>query len=277
MKKTSNSFAKPINENKVKSSFGYNAIEENKTNKILIDKIEGNKIFRTDGVDEDAKLIIKVPENVNWVESQLLKRKQKLKENSLKEKIIEESRDNQISSKNSKLMSTVPESYGLLILDKKAPKIKEEDKKALVENEVSAPIKLSFETEEDLRLEAIKELLTDNTAINKKQMEISMQEGTKTFADKEKRAFEEEIDLMADEMTLEDYEKVPVEDFGAALLRGMGWDEDEEPETKKAKNKHLSSAMRPNLLGLGATPPPSELFFDKRKGFTGVEPKSKRE
>ncbi|OMJ11153.1 Pre-mRNA-splicing factor SPP2 [Smittium culicis] len=107
-------------------------------------------------------------------------------------------------------------------------------------------------------------------------MEISMQDGTKTFADKEKRAFEEEIDLMADEMTLEDYEKVPVEDFGAALLRGMGWDEDEEPETKKAKNKHLSSAMRPNLLGLGATPPPSELFFDKRKGFTGVEPKTKR-
>ncbi|OMJ11154.1 hypothetical protein AYI69_g9949 [Smittium culicis] len=46
MQKTSSSFAKPITDKKLKSSFGYNTNEESKTNKILIDKIEGNKIFR---------------------------------------------------------------------------------------------------------------------------------------------------------------------------------------------------------------------------------------
>ncbi|KAF9965879.1 hypothetical protein BGZ70_003893 [Mortierella alpina] len=39
----------------------------------------------------------------------------------------------------------------------------------------------------------------------------------------EVEAFQKNLDLLPDEATLEDYEKVPVEDFGAALLRGMGW------------------------------------------------------
>ncbi len=39
----------------------------------------------------------------------------------------------------------------------------------------------------------------------------------------EVEAFQKNLDLLPDEASLEDYEKVPVEDFGAALLRGMGW------------------------------------------------------
>ncbi|TVY53862.1 Pre-mRNA-splicing factor SPP2 [Lachnellula cervina] len=47
--------------------------------------------------------------------------------------------------------------------------------------------------------------------------------------------------------TLEDYERVPVEEFGAALLRGMGWN----GETKK-DGKAKDVKRRQNLLGLGA-------------------------
>lgn len=46
--------------------------------------------------------------------------------------------------------------------------------------------------------------------------------------------------------TLEDYERVPVEEFGAALLRGMGWKGEKKEGAKEVKR-------RQNLLGLGAT------------------------
>ena len=49
-----------------------------------------------------------------------------------------------------------------------------------------------------------------------------------------------------DASTLEDYERVPVEEFGAALLRGMGWKGEKKEAAKEVKR-------RQNLLGLGAT------------------------
>jgi len=36
-------------------------------------------------------------------------------------------------------------------------------------------------------------------------------------------AFQKNLDELPDEASLEDYTNVPVEEFGAALLRGMGW------------------------------------------------------
>jgi hypothetical protein len=39
-------------------------------------------------------------------------------------------------------------------------------------------------------------------------------------------AFQKNLDELPDEATLDDYDNVPVEEFGAALLRGMGWNGD---------------------------------------------------
>ena len=53
--------------------------------------------------------------------------------------------------------------------------------------------------------------------------------------------------------TLEDYERVPVEEFGAALLRGMGWKGETHGGKKGPKGKERWEVeRRPNLLGLGA-------------------------
>jgi G patch domain and KOW motifs-containing protein len=51
----------------------------------------------------------------------------------------------------------------------------------------------------------------------------------------------------ANESTLNDYESVPISDFGKAMLRGMGWKEE-------AKKDDLADVpvMRPKGLGLGA-------------------------
>ena len=58
------------------------------------------------------------------------------------------------------------------------------------------------------------------------------------------------------EVNHEDYDECPVEDFGAALLRGMGW-------TEKSPDSHNNSMCpiervksRPLRLGLGAKPSP---------------------
>ncbi|CUS24143.1 LAQU0S14e01090g1_1 [Lachancea quebecensis] len=55
----------------------------------------------------------------------------------------------------------------------------------------------------------------------------------------------------------EEYEAIPVEEFGDALLRGMGWDGELETEeaaksTGKSKPVLPHEQFRPSLLGLGA-------------------------
>ncbi|KOS19045.1 Pre-mRNA-splicing factor SPP2 [Escovopsis weberi] len=59
-------------------------------------------------------------------------------------------------------------------------------------------------------------------------------------------AYRRDVEAAGAPSTLEDYEAMPVEEFGAALLRGMGWSgENLGPEVKQVRR-------RPNRLGLGA-------------------------
>lgn len=63
--------------------------------------------------------------------------------------------------------------------------------------------------------------------------------------------------LVPERVTEEEYEEMPVEEFGAAMLRGMGWDdeaeEEEEKDTKLQKKKKMPhELLHPEGLGLGA-------------------------
>jgi hypothetical protein len=40
-------------------------------------------------------------------------------------------------------------------------------------------------------------------------------------------AFRDDVENRPEETTMEEYEKIPVDEFGAALLRGLGWSEGE--------------------------------------------------
>ena len=67
-------------------------------------------------------------------------------------------------------------------------------------------------------------------------------------------ALKQDVDELPDVATLEDYARVPVSQFGAALLRGMGWKEGTSASRKPGKGliePYLPSA-RPSLLGIGA-------------------------
>ncbi|KAI0246717.1 DExH-box splicing factor binding site-domain-containing protein [Lactifluus subvellereus] len=67
-------------------------------------------------------------------------------------------------------------------------------------------------------------------------------------------AFKQDVDELPSEATLEDYERMPVSQFGAALLRGMGW-KPGEPASRNKKGGIVEPWLppsRPALLGIGA-------------------------
>lgn len=67
-------------------------------------------------------------------------------------------------------------------------------------------------------------------------------------------AFKQDVDELPSEATLEDYERMPVSQFGAALLRGMGW-KPGEPASRDKKGGIVEPWLppsRPALLGIGA-------------------------
>lgn len=51
--------------------------------------------------------------------------------------------------------------------------------------------------------------------------------------------------------TMDDYENVPIEQFGLAMLRGMGWKDEEHKQKKKSLEDEII-VCRPKGLGLGA-------------------------
>ncbi|KAK5644980.1 hypothetical protein RI129_006280 [Pyrocoelia pectoralis] len=56
-----------------------------------------------------------------------------------------------------------------------------------------------------------------------------------------------------EEPTLEDYESVPIGDYGLAMLRGMGWTEGLGIGKNNKKIKMVEPPLRPKGMGLGAT------------------------
>lgn len=69
----------------------------------------------------------------------------------------------------------------------------------------------------------------------------------------EEEKFKRDIEHRPDECSMEDYGRIPVEEFGAALLRGMGW-KDGEALGKNGLLEPKIVKRRDDLLGLGAEP-----------------------
>ena len=70
----------------------------------------------------------------------------------------------------------------------------------------------------------------------------------------EEDAFQNDVTEAPDMATLDDYNRVPVEQFGAAMLRGMGWKDGDGIGLNKGKKQEKSKIpeRRPALLGIGA-------------------------
>ena len=77
----------------------------------------------------------------------------------------------------------------------------------------------------------------------------------KPLIDREAQKLREDLETLPDVATEEDYDSMPVEDFGLALLRGMGWEKGK-PIGRNAKGlvEPVEFVPRQGRLGLGATP-----------------------
>ncbi|KAI4736390.1 hypothetical protein E4T50_13095 [Aureobasidium sp. EXF-12298] len=76
--------------------------------------------------------------------------------------------------------------------------------------------------------------------------------------------------------SLSDYTAVPVEEYGAAMLRGMGWKgPSTAPSASKPGKKALPPAKRPALLGIGADPNAAQQAEELGETLTEEELKNK--
>jgi hypothetical protein len=83
-----------------------------------------------------------------------------------------------------------------------------------------------------------------------------------------------DVDVRPDAPSVDDYDDVPVEAFGAAMLRGMGWSEGAPVGlTNKAVNKPISVSQRDGRQGLGAA---HGRFDTKKKAKQFIKPGEKR-
>lgn len=90
--------------------------------------------------------------------------------------------------------------------------------------------------------------------------------------------YRHDVALRPDAPDLEAYDRIPIEDFGTALLRGMGWKEGR-PIGRNTKNAIVEPILleaRPQLLGLGATPKPPTEAEIKAKQKKYIKPGEKR-
>ncbi|GIL62554.1 hypothetical protein Vafri_16641 [Volvox africanus] len=78
--------------------------------------------------------------------------------------------------------------------------------------------------------------------------------GSTTAAALEARAFREAVEELPESVDVEAYEAMPVEEFGKAMLRGMGWQDGMGVGRNRKKVDAIEYVRRPERLGLGAQP-----------------------
>jgi len=87
-------------------------------------------------------------------------------------------------------------------------------------------------------------------------------------------AYKQDVDELPESATLDDYNRIPVSQFGAAMLRGMGWKEGTAASRKrKGIVEPYVPEARPALLGIGAKE--MEVFDDGSTSNKRHKPKEK--
>ncbi|KAH9825398.1 G-patch domain [Teratosphaeria destructans] len=218
---------------------------EGKAQKVShFDKAAGGAVDESRRKLEDKPLVIVPQANRDWREASK-RRKQK---NGLP---VEATRDTTVSEQMEKELEARKPGFGLNVnkrqTDSEVPNVNGEDGqtdggiwKQPVEPDDKAPVQ--HKTDDDLAMDA---LLGKTPKTNLVLPAVT-----------EEQAFEQDFHSAPDMATLDDYARVPVEQFGAALLRGMGWKDGQGIGAQKGKRMEKTKVpeRRPALLGIGAKP-----------------------
>ncbi|KAI5062890.1 hypothetical protein GOP47_0021437 [Adiantum capillus-veneris] len=91
----------------------------------------------------------------------------------------------------------------------------------------------------------------------KRKASESAENPREAVVDCDLQRYRDDMAVLPDEMSVDDYENVPVEEFGEALLRGMGWEKDK-PIGRNSTTlaQPVVAVRRDGRHGLGAIPAP---------------------
>ncbi|KAI8646384.1 DExH-box splicing factor binding site-domain-containing protein [Parasitella parasitica] len=238
--------------------FGDDENEEEKIKDERILGIEDNKVKEAEPKKEAASLSISPLPNVNW-RSNAKQKKEMFLPATAKQP------SNGSDGSKPEILQQNESSFGLQIQKKR--QIETVDIDGHVESisvEETTLDKIPTKTLEEKAIEAI---IKDSMG----EGEDDKDQGPKKVIQvDETSAFRDDYEQRPDETTMEDYENIPVEEFGAALLRGLGWNEGQ----GIGKNRKNAPApppapvkQREALLGLGAKPEDVDSNIDERQKF----------
>ncbi|XP_037282080.1 G-patch domain and KOW motifs-containing protein [Rhipicephalus microplus] len=193
-------------------------------------------------------------------------------ENSRTEREVNEERDYVVSVDDSVVKSSLPkaEKKELVIplIKNNVWRVPKNEKSGTQKDAGDIHIPDEDKTELSLEQQAIKEILAEaancgnlDSKGTTKDISIPL-----LMQNKVPDGFETDdkvdVSLRAEESTLEDYESVPIEEYGLAMLRGMGWNPGKPIGARCTEiAKPIEAVLRPKGLGLGADskmakPPP---------------------
>ncbi|WBW72345.1 splicing factor Cwf28 [Schizosaccharomyces osmophilus] len=198
-----------------------------------------NKEIQQAHIEKRTPKIIHVPANKTWLEDR-------------KNRIEQQTRQKEKEDVTERLPE-IGLSYGLNVKQSaiESTNPADADKPASVETEATfsslsnqnAP---GEKDSSDIPLE-VKMILenqnSENALSNSSQAKIISNQ-----AADEREMYNRDIELLPNSSDLRDYADIPVEDFGAAMLRGMGWN------GKLSSKEAFEVNRRPTFLGMGAKP-----------------------
>lgn len=214
------------------------------------DHSAGGAISLNDHDQKKGPLIIQAQKNLDWREES-----HRRKGKNLLPPELQATRAREVQGNGSFGNDDVPPSFGLTLLEAKERDTKGDNLVAdasSAENTTSHNEKLR--TEDDRAMDA----LLGNRG--KSSTLILPSGGNKNERgdawpqrEHEDDAFKSDVASRPDPATLDGYAAVPVDEFGSAMLRGMGWKGHQAPDDKSGQVKKPKELVRrPALLGIGA-------------------------
>jgi G patch domain/KOW motif-containing protein len=111
----------------------------------------------------------------------------------------------------------------------------------------------SSREDEDAAKALQQEAFADTTHLQNDTTKLVINSGTNRLQRDEADQYKNDLKFLPDQLDFDSdaFQRVPIADFGAALLRGMGWKDD---SANPSGNEAEAQLPRPHRLGLGATP-----------------------
>ncbi|KAG1146608.1 hypothetical protein G6F37_004566 [Rhizopus arrhizus] len=238
--------ARPRFERK-KAVFGGDDDDERVEDEFVVG-IEDNQIKEAKPKEKNAPMSIAPLSNADWRSAAKRKRELFIPARAQQPSTTEETKP--------EVLQQSSDSFGLQIQQKKIKNIIEDGQAITTETVVTEQQIVTNDPQEiqkTLEERAIEAILKES----KGELDEEDEGPVKVIPANETIAFRDDVQSRPEEATMEDYENIPVDEFGAALLRGLGWSEGE----GIGRNRKSTPAPPPTpvkqreaLLGLGAKP-----------------------